>query len=170
MAYLKEDVYRAVQEFLQTGKLLKQVNCTAIILISKVANPSSVQQYRPIACCTVLYKIISKILTRRMQAVIGEVVDQTQSCFIPERVLADNILLATGLIKGYTRRHLSRMLKIDLKKAYDSLEWPFLRFVLLNLGFPLVFVDWVMNCVSSVSYLILINGYPSKAFPDKKRA
>lgn len=101
---------------------------------------------------------------------IGEVVSKTQSGFIPERQLADNIALATALMKGYSRRNISPrcMLKVDLEKAYDSLEWPYPKAVMLALGFPLEFVGWVMSCVTSVSYSILINSFPSKPFLAKK--
>lgn len=83
---------------------------------------------------------------------------------------ADNILLATELIKGYGHKNWSPrcMIKIYLKKAYDSSEWRFLASVLDAMGFPSVFIRWVMACVSSVSFSILVNGVPSKPFAAKK--
>ena len=85
-------------------------------MIPKVPNPTYASDFRPIACCTIVYKIIPKILTHRMQGVIGEVINTSQAGFIPK-----------NLIKGYTRKHVSPRctIKIDLKKAYDSIEWPF---------------------------------------------
>lgn len=55
---------------------------------------------------------------------IGDVVDPSQSGFIPDRQILDNTLLATELVKGYGRKGLSPrcMIKIDLRKAYDSVE------------------------------------------------
>lgn len=84
-----------------------------------------------------------------MQGVIGQVVSKCQSSFIPERQISDNILLATKLIKGYPRAHLSPrcMLKIDPNKAYDSMEWSFLHSVMLEFGFPNCFADWVLTCI-----------------------
>lgn len=69
-------------------------------------------------------------------------------------------MLATELIKGYNRTHISPrcMIKVDLKKAYDSIEWSYLKDVMKELGFPETFVQWVFACVSTVSYSILING------------
>lgn len=100
-----------------------------------------VKEFRPIARCTTLYNIIAKIITSRLQHVIGEVVSESQVGFIHRRQLGDNIILATELIKGYTRKHMSPtcMRKVDLRKAYYSLEWPFLRSMLLALGFPIQF-------------------------------
>lgn len=73
--------------------------------------------------------LISKILTSRMQTTIGDVVNYAQSRFIPGRVISDNILLACELVKCYSRKHVSHrcMIKVYLKKAYDFLEWPFLK-------------------------------------------
>lgn len=163
---LKDKVYATVQEFFLLGKLYKPVNCATITLVPKVSQPSYAKEYRPIACCSLVYKIISKILAHRIQGVIHP----SQAGFIPGRQLFDNVLIASELIKGYSRKHLSPrcMLKIDLMKAYDSVEWPFLRVVLLELGFPLAFVDWVMECICSVSYSILLNGMPCDPFPAKK--
>ncbi|KAL0386422.1 UNVERIFIED_CONTAM: hypothetical protein Slati_4603400 [Sesamum latifolium] len=61
------DIYAAVTEFFVSGRLLKQLNATMLVLIPKVQLPIRVSEFRPIACCNVVYKAISKILVRRMQ-------------------------------------------------------------------------------------------------------
>ena len=118
-----------------------------VSLIPKVQNPKSAKEYRTIACCTVVYKIISKVLTNRLHGVIQSVISDSQAGFIPGRKISDNILLAHKLVKAYTRKHISPrcMLKIDLQKAYDLVEWAFLEQVMYGLGFPEMFVQWVMN-------------------------
>lgn len=59
------------------------------------------------------------------------------------------------------------MLKVDMKKAYDTVEWDYLRQVLICLQFPYEFDDWIFHCISIVSYSILINGHPSAPLPAK---
>ena len=59
-------------------------------------------------------------------------------------------------------------MKVDLKKAYDSIEWPFLHMMMNELGFPTKFIGWVMAYVSLVSFSILINGTPCEPFNAKK--
>ncbi|XP_021763674.1 uncharacterized protein LOC110728323 [Chenopodium quinoa] len=78
--------------------------------------------------------------------------------------------MATELIKGYSHKFVSPrcMIKIDLRKAYNSVEWPFLQTVLEELGFPHSVVKWIMTCVCSVSYSVMVNGFPAKPFSAKK--
>ncbi|XP_021773606.1 uncharacterized protein LOC110737576 [Chenopodium quinoa] len=82
---VKADVYARVLEFFRTGKMLKMWNCTTITLVPKVQNPSYAKDYRPIACCTVLYKLVSKILTARLALVLCEIIDEAQAGFISRK-------------------------------------------------------------------------------------
>ncbi|GJY12210.1 RNA-directed DNA polymerase, eukaryota, reverse transcriptase zinc-binding domain protein [Tanacetum coccineum] len=84
-------VCNAVKEFFRTGKLLNEVNCTLISLIPKIQTPDKVTNFRPIACCNVLYKCISKIIIDR--------VGLNQSAFVPNRHIQDNILLSQELLR-----------------------------------------------------------------------
>ncbi|XP_075108858.1 uncharacterized protein LOC142180704 [Nicotiana tabacum] len=122
-------VTKAVREFFSTGRLYRAINCTAITLIPKTANPTIIKEYMPITCCTVLYKLISKILAARLQKVIDGIICEAHAGFIPGRKIGDNIIMAHELINGYTRKHVTPrcMIKIDLQKAYDSVEWSYLE-------------------------------------------
>ena len=151
---IKNDIIEVVQSFFTTGKLYKAFNCTLVSLILKVQCPKTVKEYKQIGCCTVIYKIISKVLTNRLHDVIHKVICDSQAGFIPGRKNFDNILLAHELVKAYTRKNISprSMLKIDLQKAYDSVEGTYLEQVMFGLGFPDMFNQWVMKCVRTVNY------------------
>ena len=84
--------------------------------------------------------------------------------------MADNILLAAELIKGYSRKNNNPrcMIKMDLRKAYDSISWVFLFSVMEEMGFPPRFMDWIRPCVTTVSYSLLVNDTPLKPFAAKK--
>ncbi|KAH0746543.1 hypothetical protein KY285_008200 [Solanum tuberosum] len=144
-----DEVTEAILQFFRHGEMFKPINCTTITLIPKVTNPSRIVEFRLISCCTMLYKLISKALTRRMQNVMNSLVDQSQSAFVPGRVISDNIILSHELVKGYSRKGISArcMLKIDKRKAYDSVEWHYLEQILNCLQFPTMFVRWIMACV-----------------------
>lgn len=100
---VKADMIKVVQKFFQKGTMLKVFNYTTITVVPKCPNPTSVRDFGPIACCTVIYKIISKILNCRLQNVMGEIVENNQSAFIPGRMIIDNIVLSHELVKGYNR-------------------------------------------------------------------
>ncbi|GJV93158.1 hypothetical protein Tco_1540971 [Tanacetum coccineum] len=154
------DLCKAVKEFFKSSKLLKEVNSTIISLVPKPQTPRLVSDYRPIACCNVVYKIISKIILGRIKYCLGDLVNQNQCAFIPDRLISDNILLSQELMRGY---HINRgvakcAFKVDIQKAYDSVEWKFLKSCLVNFGFHKVMINWIMKCVSSTSFSINVNG------------
>lgn len=82
----------------------------------------------------------------------------------------DNILLSHEMVKGYGRKGVSPrcMMKIDMQKGYDSIEWPFVEQVMRSLNFPTKFIKWIMECLKTVSYSIVINGIPNPPFEAKK--
>ncbi|XP_013678980.1 uncharacterized protein LOC106383417 [Brassica napus] len=90
---------RAVLEFFSSGKLLKQWNCTFISLIPKRVGADKLVDFRPISLCNVVYKVISKILARRLQDITPTMVSSTQSAFIKDRLLVENVLLATEMVQ-----------------------------------------------------------------------
>lgn len=71
---------------------VKEVNTTLISLIPKVDCPHDVSDCRPIACCNVLFKAITKIQTSRLQVVLPSIIDDVQGAFIKHRSIIDNIL------------------------------------------------------------------------------
>ncbi|GJY83206.1 RNA-directed DNA polymerase, eukaryota, reverse transcriptase zinc-binding domain protein [Tanacetum coccineum] len=132
-----QDVYCAVKEFFVTGKILGELNATLISLIPKVSAPANVTDYRPISCCNIVYKTISKVITNRLKHVLSDLVDLNQSAFIPGRLISDNVLLAQEFMKGYNWdiRVRNCAYKVNIQKAYDTVNWMFLEFCLKEFGF-----------------------------------
>lgn len=151
----------AVKEFFSSCKLLKETNHTIISLILKSKHCSSVNDFRPISYCTVFYKVISKIITSRLLAVLDTLIDPAQAAFMGSRSITDNMFLAQEIIRQYAGKMISPWctLKVDMRKAYDSVYWEFLWAVLRYLGFPDLFIAWVMECVSTTSFSLAINEY-----------
>ncbi|KAK4384297.1 hypothetical protein Sango_3074700 [Sesamum angolense] len=98
-----EEVSKAIRDFFKTGRLLKQLNATLLTLIPKVRNPQSVAEFRPISCCNVIYKVITKILVSRIRKILDHLISPSQNAFIPGRLISDNVLLAQELFSGYNQ-------------------------------------------------------------------
>lgn len=165
-----EEVCIAVKEFFRSGKLLKEVNATLIALIPKVDCPQRVGEFRPIALCNVLYKCISKILANRIKGSLEDIIDDNQNAFIPGRRISDNILLTQEFFKNYHRNKGAPRcaFKVDIKKAYDSVNWDFLFEALSMFGFPDRMIEWIKECVTTPSYSVIVNG-ESHGFLKGKR-
>lgn len=120
--------------------------------------------YRPISLCTVNYKIIYKILVMRLKKCLGIVISDSQATFVPGRNISDNVLVADELLHALKSKKECQndylAIKTDIRKAYDRVELNFLERVMLKLGFDARWVRWIMACIRSVSYEVLINGSP----------
>lgn len=84
------EVIHAVQNFFRFGHMLKEVNNSFIVLIPKVPNPTSVNQFRRISLCNTVYKIIFKLLVARIRPMLSKLVSPCQFAFIPGRWIAEN--------------------------------------------------------------------------------
>lgn len=100
------------------------------------------------------------MICARLREVLPHLVDTNQGAFVEGRSILHNVLLAQELVKGYDQANISPrcVLKIDLHKAYDSLSWDFIFELLEALNVPSIFVNWIQECVCTVSYAVKING------------
>ena len=152
-------IVKAVTQFFDNGKMLKSWNTTTITLIPKVWCPTHPGDFRPISCCHVLYKCISKLICSKIKFVLEFLIDQAQGAFVVGRSIMHNILLCQDLVKHYTRKNCtpSCLMKIDLCKAYDTMNWQFIKEMLVALNFPHKFIKIIMACIISTSYVLMIN-------------
>lgn len=117
-----DDITVAIQSFFITWFLPKGLNSTILALIPKKNEAQEMRDYRPISCCNVLYKVISKLIANRLKVILPKFIADNQSTFIKERLLMENVLLATELVKDYHKDSVSPrcVMKIDISKAFDS--------------------------------------------------
>ncbi|GJW39228.1 RNA-directed DNA polymerase, eukaryota, reverse transcriptase zinc-binding domain protein [Tanacetum coccineum] len=164
------DVCGAVKEIFNSNKLLGEINATLITLVPKIHQPNKVSDYRPVACCNVIYKCISKIITKRLQGCLDKLVSINQSAFVPGRLIQDNVLITQELLKGYNRKSGPRRyaLKIDIAKAYDTVNWDFLKQILTYFGFHEKIIGWIMTCVTSATFTVCVNGGKYGYFKNRR--
>ncbi|XP_062119230.1 uncharacterized protein LOC133832977 [Humulus lupulus] len=119
-----DEISEAILMFFDSGVIPTELNGTILSLIPKVASPSKATDYRPIACCNTLYKCSSKMICFRLAKVLPVIIHQNQEAFIQNRQLAHNILILQDILHGYSRKNISPrcVIKIDLSKAYDSVD------------------------------------------------
>ncbi|KAL0451820.1 UNVERIFIED_CONTAM: LINE-1 retrotransposable element O protein [Sesamum latifolium] len=152
---------RFVLEFLNHRIFYATYNYTYVVLIPKIPNPETLSHFRPISLCNITYKIASKVLANRLKPLLPTIISESQSAFIPGRLITDNILVAYEINHYLAHKYGGKMgyaaLKLDLSKAYDRVEWTFLERVLLRLGFHPDFIYLIIDGVPSreaLSHLI----------------
>ena len=157
-----DDVIAAVLDFLNSGSILLEINYTHIVFIPKIKSPERISNYRPISLCNVIYKIISKVLANRLKLILPRLISRTQSAFILDRLVTDNVLVVyETLCTMHCRRSGKRgplALKLDISKSYGRIEWPFLKGIMSRLGLLETWIDRVMSCVTSPTFSVCING------------
>lgn len=161
-----------IKNFFMTSRFPPRMNETHVRLIPKGIGPKKVANYRPIALCNVYYKIVAKILTKRMHFVLPSIISENQSAFVPGRAITDNVLISHAVLHflrtSKATKWRAMAVKTDMSKAYDRIEWCFLKAVLEKMGFHSVWIGWILECVTTVSYSFLINGTPQgKVMPTR---
>lgn len=156
-----KEVFHCCCEWLNEGKITEGVNDT-LVLIPKKDNVEDPRDLRPIALCNVLYKIVAKVLAIRLQKILSGIISKEQSSFVPDRSITDNVLVAFELLHYMKRKNGGQdgvvALKLDIRKAYDRVSWGYLRSRMQRMGFSERWINWVMMCVSTVSYSISFQG------------
>jgi hypothetical protein len=151
-----------VLDVLAGGEIPEGWNDTIIALISNVHNPEQVKDLRSISLCNVLYKVVSKVLANRLKVVLPVIISPSQSAFVPDRLISDNILVAYEILHYMRSKRRGKVgyavVKLDTSKAYDRVEWLFLSDMMSRMGFSQVWIELIMKCVSTVRYKVKVNG------------
>ncbi|GAU15385.1 hypothetical protein TSUD_04550 [Trifolium subterraneum] len=120
----------------------------------------------PISLVGNLYKILAKVLANRLRLVVGSVISESQSAFVKGRQILDGILIANEVVDEARRSKQDLILfKVDFEKAYDSVDWGYLDFVMGRMGFPTLWRKWIRECVCTATSSVLVNGSPTDEFP-----
>jgi ribonuclease HI len=147
------------------GKVIGALNSNFLTLIPKAANPTTFVDFRPIALCNLCYKLISKIIVNRIKPILSHFLSNEQLGFLKGRQILDAIGTTQECLHSIKSKNSKALiLKLDLKKAFDCIDWDFLRLILTQTGFSHSMIKWIMSCVVSPNLAILINGESSSFF------
>jgi hypothetical protein len=139
------------------------LNGALLTLVPKKPNPVSLSDYHPISLIHSFGKIFSKAAANCFAPHLPNLISTNQSAFIKGRLIHDNFRHVLGMAKLLSSRKLSQiMFKIDLAKAFDSVGWVFLLELLVAIGCPRMWTNWISTILSTASIRILLNGTPGE--------
>lgn len=153
---------RLFHEFHFNGHLNAALKENLICLIQKKDRVVTVRDYLTISLTSALYKIVAKVLAERLKSVMSSIISQAQSAFIKDRQILDHILIANEAVEFYRKKKLKGwLIKLDVEKAFDCVDWGFLEEVLKLKNFDPRWITWIMGCVKDPSFKIMFNGCPT---------
>ena len=160
------DLLHLVEETRINGLLHHPLNSTFLSLIPKKDKPEILEDYRPISLCNITYKVVIKIIAQRLKKVLSKIISKEQFKFLEDRQIHEAIGVAQeGLHSAKTKKAKGAIFKIDLSKAFDKVSWIYL---LTHLGFNYAFIKWVFACITTASFVVLINGATSPFFHSER--
>ncbi|MCH83420.1 LINE-1 reverse transcriptase like, partial [Trifolium medium] len=160
---LKGEIRVMFDQFHGIGKLPKSLLSYFVALIPKVSSPFGLGDFRPISLLGCLYKLIAKVLAGRLAKVMHSLIASTQSAFIKGSNLVDGVLVVNEVVDSAERLGKECLIfKVDFEKAYDSVDWGFLEYMLRRFGFCDVWIGWMRACVFGGNLSMLVNGSPTR--------
>jgi exonuclease III len=160
-----QDLLDVVEDARLRGVINPLLNSTFLVLIPKSNHPKQFKDFRPISLCNLCYKLISKIIANRIRPILSKALSEEQLGFLKGRQILDVVGVAQECIHTLnSKKQQAILLKLDLKQAFDCVNWNFLHLILLQSGFGVATTNWILGCISSATMAVLINGEPTKSF------
>lgn len=160
---------KASQSCFRNAKIIREINHTFLTLVSKNIPARAYADFRPIACCNTIYKIISKTLFERMKPVMEGLVSHNQCAFIAGRNIVVGIVLAHEHVRCFKHEGVDRLcIKIELKKAYYMVNRSFILHMMRAMQFPKRWISLIEELVCSPSFSIIFKGCPQFYFKSNR--
>lgn len=144
-------------------------NEAKIVMIPKTDSPRTTSDFRPISVINLIPKLISKVLSNRLRRVLPDLISCRQTAFIHGRHISKNFVATREMLQHVAQGGKPAIFaKIDFKKAFDTVEWVFLKQVMTARGFPDRWIAWLGTIWDSSSSRIIMNGELTQPFRHKR--
>ena len=173
---LLEEIYN---DALTKGIFPESWNISLMTLLYKKNDPNDIANFRPLSLCNTDYKLLTRLINRRMMEVAPQLINENQAGFVPGRFIAQNAMRCQVIMEDAERGwnlvkqkklpnqsdSLAIGLSLDQEKAYDRVNLKYLHAALLKYGFPTRFTRCLMNMMGQNLLRINVNGYFTKDVP-----
>lgn len=162
---IDRDVFNFVTEAITQATLADELNISKITLLPKSEDRLRIKNYRPISLLNTLYKVVAKVYANCMKPILHHWILPSQTGFVPNRCILDNIFLAFESIEwALENQQALSMILLDFEKAYDRVNWTFLQQAMARMGFHNTWITQVLSLNLNASASIIVNGISSVTF------
>ncbi|XP_010229472.1 uncharacterized protein LOC104581962 [Brachypodium distachyon] len=157
---IKHDVVEAFAALaLLDVRGMQAVNVAFINLLPKKPDAREVRDFRPVSLIHSVAKLFTKVLAARVAPTLPHLVGLPQCAFVKGRCLHDNFMLVQGTARSLHRARIDVvLLKLDITKAFNTVDWAFFLEVLERRGFGPRFRAWICGLLSTATTRVLLNG------------
>ncbi|KAJ3687279.1 hypothetical protein LUZ61_016443 [Rhynchospora tenuis] len=158
---LGPDLVVQVRNIFETAMVPEKWLCCNVVLIPKNKEPLTPNDYRPLSIGNVIYRLVMKVLANRLRPYIQKIVSMEQTAFISGRCITDSIMLVKEILHSFNSSRFSQqtfMLKADITKAFDKMDWNFLKEAMINLNVPGKIIDLMLYSFRHAKITIKVNG------------
>ena len=162
---LGSDLVRVLNSYFSAGRLSRS-QCRDVISLSfKKGDRLDPKNWRPISLLNVDYKIASCAIAGRLLKVLSSVVDKEQTCGVLGHFIGENVAFLRDVVDYASLSGIEcAILSLDQEKAFDRVDWGFLKVTLVKMGFGPSFSGWIDLFYNGSQSAVNVNGHISSFF------